>query len=229
MVGFLFVSAAPTSLPAGFVEVEFGPLALGRPVQQSAEQTPAESPEEVVESEEPPAPADETEEEGRLVDLPEQNLVNSDPEEVRSPDSEETGATQASTAVETMEEGSARAQQEAREGGGSRGSTGATTGEEGTGVDETKSSPYQLEGLEDRSLTREVLPLYAEKVNAVIQMRITVDPRGQVVRIIPLRKSNPTLERAVMEALRRWRFNALAANVPLENQTGVVTFRFRLE
>lgn len=227
--GFLFVSAAPATVPVGFVEVEFGPMALGRPVQQAEEEEAAVSPEEFDESDDPPAEAEETEEEGKLVDLPEQEYVNTDPDEVSSPDTEEVGAEQASTAVETVEEGSARARREERSGGEGNGSTGSTTGDQGTGVDEEKSSPYQLEGLENRSLSRDALPRYTEKVNAVIQMRITVDPRGQVIRVIPLRKSNPALESAVMEALRRWRFNALPGNAPKENQNGVVTFRFRLE
>lgn len=92
-----------------------------------------------------------------------------------------------------------------------------------------RSASYQLEGLEDRILLRELLPNYAEKVNATIQMQIIVDPQGNVRSVTPPRKGNPQLEAAVMQALRRWRFNPLQPNEPQENQFGIVTFRFRLQ
>jgi protein TonB len=76
---------------------------------------------------------------------------------------------------------------------------------------------------------RAPLPRYAEKVNAVIRVRVTVDPQGRIVRRLPLMKGNPALEQAVMEALARWRFNALPPDAPQENQTGTITFAFRLE
>ncbi|MEM1096527.1 MAG: TonB family protein, partial [Bacteroidota bacterium] len=66
-------------------------------------------------------------------------------------------------------------------------------------------------------------------VNAVISFIIEVNPRGEIVRKIPARKGDPALERAVLQVLDRWRFNALPANAPQVNQRGTVTFRFRLE
>ena len=85
-----------------------------------------------------------------------------------------------------------------------------------------------IEGL-TRSTVYAPVPTYAEKVNADIKVQITVDPSGRITRIFPLLKGNPSLERAVREALQRWRFNALPPNVPQESQTGSITFRFRLE
>ena len=229
LLGFFMISAAPQPLAAGFIEVEFGPLSRGRPVQQAVEPEAVETPAVDETKDQPPRPAQDTRPEGKLVELPKQRFIPPEPETVRSPETEKVGADQATTATEAVVDGTARVRREAREGGNTSGSTGATTGDSGTGAEEKKSSPYQLEGLEDRTLLREVLPRYAEKVNAIIQMRISVDTRGQVVRIIPLRKSNPELEQAVMEALQRWRFDPLNPNAPQELQTGVVTFRFRLE
>jgi protein TonB len=71
-------------------------------------------------------------------------------------------------------------------------------------------------------------PIYAEKVNAVIRIRIVVDPQGHIVQRIPLIKGNARLEEAVMDALQNWRFNPLPPNAPQENQIGQVTFRFTL-
>ncbi len=66
-------------------------------------------------------------------------------------------------------------------------------------------------------------------MNARIRVRITVNPDGRIVRRVPLLKGNPELEAAVMDALQQWRFNALPPGAPQENQTGTITFTFRLE
>jgi len=109
-----------------------------------------------------------------------------------------------------------------------KGSRGVLSGDEGEGEDERKTSPYSLEGL-NRTPLFAVLPQYPVKEEAIIQMRITVDPDGNIIRMIPVRKGNPALENAVREALRKWKFNALPPGVPRENQTGIITFRFTLD
>jgi protein TonB len=78
------------------------------------------------------------------------------------------------------------------------------------------------------TLTAPTPPRSVVKENAIIRVRITVGPDGRVVRRIPLIKGNPRLEQAVMDVLERWRFNALPDNAPQKNQTGTITFRFRL-
>ena len=94
--------------------------------------------------------------------------------------------------------------------------------------EESKSAPLQIEGL-NRTLVRNPLPIYAEKVNSIVRVRVTVNPRGEITQMIHLLKGNPKMEEAVIKALRGWRFNPLPPNVPQENQTGTITFRFRLE
>jgi protein TonB len=105
---------------------------------------------------------------------------------------------------------------------------GDEAGDPGTGAQEEAAAPYDIEGL-DRDPQRAPLPRYAEKVNARIRVQITVNPEGRIVRRIPLRKANPQLEAAVMSALQQWRFNALPPGAPQQNQTGTITFTFRLE
>ena len=56
-------------------------------------------------------------------------------------------------------------------GGDTGGTTGENAGTPGPGEDEEKSSPFNIEGL-NRSAVYSPLPQYAEKVNAVIKMRI---------------------------------------------------------
>jgi protein TonB len=216
--------------PIGYIEVDFGPLAEGRPVQQSVEEQvpdPADASEVVPEEEEPqPLSAPE---EARPVDLPdeietpaEDKVVTSDvetisPEEQANP--EDTNDDEAKPEVIPALP---------RTGGVEDGATGSETGDDGAGSEAEASAPYQIEGLNRIPLTAPPPP-YAEKVNAEIRVRITVDPMGKVTRQTLLLKGNPSLEQAVLETVRDWRFNPLPANAPQEPQTGIVTFRFRLE
>jgi len=101
-------------------------------------------------------------------------------------------------------------------------------GQDGTGSDDERSAPYQIEGL-NRIPVSTVTPRYASEVNADITVQITVDPTGRVIGSLPLRKADAQLEAAVSDALARWRFNPLPPGVPQINQSGRVTFRFRLK
>lgn len=223
LVAFAFMTAMkPQPRPLGFIEVEFGDFARGRPVQAAPEETQAEAepaettpttPPETEPNEEPPA-----EEQTQPVDVPDQEAEVTDEENVPPPDEEKIPP-------QTEDEPVKKEQQEENT---STNSSGADEGDPGEGTTEQKTAPYNIEGL-NRDPLFSPLPRYAEKVDATIRVRITVDPRGRIVQRVPLLKGSPELEQAVMEALQRWRFNALPPGVPQENQTGVITFRFRLE
>lgn len=222
--------AASDPATVGFIEVDFGPIAEGRPVQQAV--NPAE---EEVESESVDEPEQETEEqtnapeEARPVDLPDQAEEIVDPENLETSTADVVAPeVQEESTDATDDEPSQEEQVAPQSTGDPEGGEGETTGDAGEGVTETQSAPFSIEGLNRTPVTAPVPP-YAEKVNAVIRVRVTVDPQGRVVGRIPLIKGNPTLEAAVMETLREWRFNALPSNAPQENQTGTITFRFRLE
>ncbi len=222
--------AATDTQPIGFIEVELGPMAEGQPVKRAVKPAPAKEiqPEKPVETEKPaPTPPEKT----RPVDLPDQpeNIV----EEEKIPDSfEETIAPEKKDnpeKVKKAEEPKPKPETIKPLGGGDPVGDGAKeSGDQGEGADEKKSSPFQIEGL-NRVPVNTTLPVYAAQVNAIIKVRITVDPQGRVIRRIPLIKGNPDLEQSVMDALQRWRFNALPFNAPQENQTGTITFRFQLE
>ncbi len=216
----LLTAIRPQPQPLGFVEVEFGEFAEGRPVQAAPEPTEEAASETTEPQPEPETPQDEppTQEATEPVELPEQEEPVEDPESVPPPDEE-------TIPPEPQPEEQQATQQEENT---STAESGAESGDQGEGATEEKSAPYNIEGL-DRDPVYSPLPQYAEKVDATIRVRITVDPRGRVVQRIPLLKGNPELERAVMDALQRWRFNALPANAPQETQTGTITFRFRLQ
>ncbi len=207
---------APTQL--GYVEVEFGEFSPGQPVDatEEVEETAApEAEEEPTETEtEPEEPASEPETEP--VDLPEEE---EQAEETVPPTEEETSPPDVQAEAEQEE---AADEQEPSE------DPGEETGDPGSGNQEEAAAPYNIEGL-DRDPEFAPLPEYTEQVNARIRVQVTVDPDGQIVRRVPLMKGNPQLEAAVMEALQRWRFNQLPPGAPQENQTGTITFTFRLE
>ncbi|MGA7305004.1 MAG: TonB family protein [Rhodothermales bacterium] len=225
----LSLTTASEPLTAGYVEVEFGTFSQGRAVQRATKLPEKETKDELrpdAENKQQPVPDKKVE--SKPVDLPDQPVVPDDPERIQSPDVDEVSP-------ETPVKKPNPVQEDVISGGPTKavagqedGSHGRETGTEGPGLDEHKAAPYVLEGI-DRLPLRTQLPDYDEKVNAVIQVRITVDPRGRIVRVLPLRKGNPTLEQAVMQALRQWLFNPLEAAAPQENQTGTITFRFRLE
>jgi protein TonB len=224
---FLIVSTTPEPLAAGYLEVEFGEFAEGRPVQRALPKPVEKEPEEVqpAETRQQPKPAPTTE--SKPVDLPDQTISTADPE-IRSPEADEIEPDPVEREPDPTTVATVAAAPAASAEGQLEGETGNLNGVEGRGVDTEKAAPYILEGI-DRIPLRTQLPHYDEKVNAVIQVRITVDPNGRIVRVLPLRKGNPTLEEAVMQALGQWLFNPLGPGSPRDNQTGTITFRFRLE
>jgi protein TonB len=224
---FLSLSARPEPLTAGYIEVEFGDFAQGRPIQRARPSPVTEQPEPVRPAETKQQPERTPVEDTKPVDLPDQPELAEQPE-IRSPDAEDIQPEPAEQELERVEEAVVEAAPAAAIEGQPEGDSGNPTGVEGRGADAERAAPYVLEGI-DRIPLRTQLPNYDEKVNAVIQVRITVDPNGRIVRVLPLRKGNPTLEDAVMQALRQWLFNPLGPGAPRENQTGTITFRFRLE
>lgn len=227
----LITAARPEPEPLGFIEVELGPFAQGRPVQRAEEDRPraeAKRPEPV-----PPKPETKAAppKEAKPVKLPEQRLDLPDPEKVEAPETDkispETNDTRAE--VERTEPEPESTPTPPPGSGAREGTAGAADGQEGSGNEETKTAPYVIEGL-NRDALFAPPPAYREKVNATIKFRIVVDPRGQVVSAVPVLKASPALESAVRDVLmQRWRFNPLPGNAPQVNQTGTVTFRFRLE
>ncbi len=219
---FAFLTVAQAdSRQMGFVEVEFGPYAESR---ASEEVEAPEEPEDVPE-EPPPAPED-----ARQVDLPDQPQPVAEEDRVATPEIEEVSperqdSEEAAERPEPEDEAApirplgAAAPSEADE---------TRPAETGEGLDDLTTAPFEIEGLNRDPLYAPV-PEYRAQVNATIRVRITVDPRGRVAQRFLILKGDAALDKAAMDALQQWRFNPLPPNAPQEPQTGIVTFRFRLE
>jgi periplasmic protein TonB len=225
LIGLSVLNVAAVEEPQlGFVEVDFGSFSEGRPVSRAVSRQPVPprpEPDEPVE-EVRPAPAPER---ATPVRLPEATPVNTETVQesevvVISPVVQEN-TQEAETAPEPAPEAVIRPLGS----GDPEGAAEAQQGEEGTGVEETRRAPFQIEGL-NRQAVQIVMPRQPELVNARVRIRITVAPSGRVVRRIPVIKGNPSLDQAAMDALANWRFNPLPPNAPQEEQTGIVTFNF---
>jgi protein TonB len=209
----------PPPQQLGYVEVEFGKFSAGQPVdatEEVEEEAAPEAEEKTPEPETEPEKAAE-EPETEQVDLPTEDQSSDE----KIPPAEEE-AEPPETEPQPEKDQVADEQKPSEETGENE------TGDPGEGATEKASAPYNIEGL-DRDPAFAPLPSYTEKVNARIRVQITVNPEGRIVRRIPLIKGNPKLEAAVMDALQRWRFNPLPSAAPQENQTGTITFTFRLE
>lgn len=75
------------------------------------------------------------------------------------------------------------------------------------------------------------LPQYPKGVNleAELAFYATVDPDGTIRAILPAQKADSRLERSVIEALRGWKFEALAPSFPQLEQTCLLKFTFQLK
>jgi protein TonB len=209
----------PQPKQLGYVEVEFGEFRAGQPVDATETVEEEAAPEAEEKTPEPETEPEEAAEEPQTeqVDLPKEDQ----PSEETIPPTEEE-AEPPETEPQPERDQAADQQQPSDE------PTTNETGDSGEGATEQASAPYNIEGL-DRDPEFAPLPAYTEQVNARIRVRITVNPEGRIVKRIPLIKGNPKLEAAVMDALQRWRFNPLPPAAPQENQTGTITFTFRLE
>lgn len=72
-----------------------------------------------------------------------------------------------------------------------------------------------------------ILPKFPKgvKISGTIKLKFYVHPDGTVGKIIPIQKADPRLERAAMEALKRWRFNPIKGNTIM---VGIIPLTFKL-
>ena len=99
-------------------------------------------------------------------------------------------------------------------------------------IDVSSETPYQIEGqAARRTVISRVIPEYPEHLQkeATIKISFTVLPNGQVGEMIPIIKSDATLEKITMDALRQWRFNPLPSHEQQRSERGIITFRYLLK
>lgn len=98
------------------------------------------------------------------------------------------------------------------------------------GAGSGRGTGYGLEwgGGGNRVVLYKELPKYPAGVNTSVQIKIrfSVLPNGSVGIAMPMQKGEPALERAALEALRRWQFNPTNDG---KEMIGFITFTFRVQ
>lgn len=107
-------------------------------------------------------------------------------------------------------------------------SEGEGLGRFGSGVGRGQGYSVDWGGGGNRVVLHKELPKYPAGIttSTQIKMRITVLSNGSVGMILPMQKGEPALERAAMEALRRWQFNPTSDG---KEMIGFITFTFRIQ
>lgn len=248
IVFFIFYSfTISQNVRPSFIEVEFGDFQSGTQAElaeQKNEQVATSPNPSEVEPEEPkpdqPEPVEEqvaaAAETTKPVDVPDQTEEVKE-EELETPDTDKVDP-EKKTSTEEKEEvvipPKARQAQNQQEGaetsGDTEGTEGQTDADQGTGNETEKAAPFNLniEGLNRDPLVQPI-PQNAAGAQATLRLKFEVTPQGRVVNVIPLRKSgSPEIDRDAINTLNNWRFSRLPADVPQQNQTGTITFRFVL-
>ena len=118
-----------------------------------------------------------------------------------------------------------------RHAGQGPGSDGGAGGGTGGGIGARQGYAIDWGGTGSRQLLSGKLPQYpkgTDKQMAVV-LKFVVLPDGSVKGILPARRTDELLERAAIIALQTWRFDPLPSAVAQLDQSGKVTFNFKLE
>ncbi len=99
-----------------------------------------------------------------------------------------------------------------------------------------KANQFMIAGpISEREIKRRVVPRYPKwaldrRVSGTVVVRLWVQPDGRVKGVPQIESSSgyPDLDQVVVDALRNWEFAPLAPGVKIEDQWGVITFRFQL-
>lgn len=248
VIFLLYSFTIQTKVRPSFINVQFGELQSGKPAEfaeQKNEEVATRPDPSETEPENPdpetPDPAEEqqqaTEETAKPVDVPDQT-EEIEEEEVQTPETdkidpekETANEEQKEVTVPPKTEQDEVQQEGAESSGDQQGTTGDIQADQGTGNEQEKSAPYELEWEGDINRAPMVQPLPSNPTDseATLTIRFEVKPDGTIGRIVPLKKMNPELEREVLRTLRSWRFSRLPSGVPQQPQWGTITFRFVLE
>ncbi len=223
----LLTAAASDEQQMGFLEVEFGPLSEGRPVQQAPMREQPEPEPEIEQEEEeqsPVAPPDEV----KPVELPDSPLDGPDEEIVDAPESEVIAPETSNTEEEQVDEEAEPERDVVLPlGSGSLDpDQGEESGDDGSSNQEQASAPFRIEGLNREPVNTPPPVFLSQNSDVRVTVRITVDPLGNVTQALPVRRGDPSQDREVLRVVRGWRFNPLPSTAPQEPQQGLITFVF---
>lgn len=92
---------------------------------------------------------------------------------------------------------------------------------------------FEIDWLGDikREISQKKLPDFPPDVQreATIKIQFMVLPNGLIGSAVLLQKGDTKLENTTLKSFKSWRFNPLPDYVEQKTQTGIITFRFKLE
>jgi TonB family protein len=104
------------------------------------------------------------------------------------------------------------------------------TGTQKVEINVDRNFDIDWEGEIKREIYQRRLPEFPPDVQreATIKIQFSVLPNGMVGSALIIQKGDTKLENLTLEAFKTWRFNPLPDYVDQVQQTGVITFRFKL-
>lgn len=98
-------------------------------------------------------------------------------------------------------------------------------------LDANQEFQIDWEGEFQREVYQQRLPEFPPDVEreAIIKIQFSVLPNGLVGSAVLQQKGDTRLENITLEAFKTWRFSPLPGYVEQVNQSGVITFRFKLK
>lgn len=108
----------------------------------------------------------------------------------------------------------------------------SSTGEESLGTGGRKGMPFSITGaLATRKILRKVIPSYPagyeERTRVVV--KLTVEPGGEVKKLLLLKTGGTIFDRVTLEALREWKWERLPPTIDQVDQEGTITFYYELK
>jgi|GEM_PF-1017588 len=107
----------------------------------------------------------------------------------------------------------------------------SSIGEESLGVGGKKGMAFSITGkLSERKILKKVIPQYPKgyETRTKVEVRLTVNPNGEVKKLLLLKTGGAVFDNLTLEALRDWKWQPLPLNVEQADQKGIITFFYEL-
>lgn len=98
--------------------------------------------------------------------------------------------------------------------------------------DAIESKLYTIIGeISKRKVIDKVIPQYPHgyNVQTEVSYELFVAPDGSIEKMILVKRGGEPFDKITLDALRQWKFERLAPNLPQKTQKGIITFIYRLE
>jgi hypothetical protein len=106
----------------------------------------------------------------------------------------------------------------------------SSSGDDTSGVGGEKGM-FSITGvLSKRKILKKIIPPYPKgyEVRTEVKVNITVEPGGEVKKLLLMNTGGEIFDRITLEALREWKWEKLPLNAEQVDQEGIITFYYEL-